>query len=83
MLTTFLYRLAETLADATDGWKRRLEERLFRGGERVRFEAGQADSGIMVEGLLQGIGAAGELLIKPEGELSVRAFVSGELKVYD
>jgi BirA family biotin operon repressor/biotin-[acetyl-CoA-carboxylase] ligase len=61
------------------GWRRRLEERLYLKGERVRFIAGPADSGQAVEGRLLGIGPGGELLILPDGGSETRAFIAGEL----
>jgi hypothetical protein len=36
----------------------------------------------MVEGVLSGIGAGGELIIIPEGKTTGEAFVTGELRVY-
>jgi BirA family biotin operon repressor/biotin-[acetyl-CoA-carboxylase] ligase len=64
-----------------DAWRGRLEERLYMKGRRVRFIAGGADSGQAVEGLLQGIGPGGELLLLlPGGE--ERVFITGELDLY-
>ncbi len=80
VLAAFLERLRSIIAD--ERWKERLEARLFRKDERVVFETGAADSGKLVEGTLAGIGAGGELLIRPDGESNPRAFVNGELKVY-
>jgi hypothetical protein len=67
-------------ADGT--WRERLGARLYRKDERVRFLAGGADTGKRVEGVLAGIGEAGELLIIPDGEKNARAFITGELEVY-
>lgn len=83
LLYAFLSGLKEILLDRSDSWRERLESRLFRRGEIVRFETGAADSGRVVEGTLIGIGKAGELLIRPTGEEDERSFVSGELRVYD
>jgi BirA family biotin operon repressor/biotin-[acetyl-CoA-carboxylase] ligase len=63
-------------------WRGPLEDRLYLKGERVRFVPGGADSGRIVEGLLQGIGPGGELLILPPGAAGPLAFVTGELDVY-
>ncbi|MDR2375477.1 MAG: biotin--[acetyl-CoA-carboxylase] ligase [Treponema sp.] len=63
-------------------WRERLEERLYMRGERVRFIAGEADSGRIVEGTLQGIGPGGELLILPPDSGAERSFVTGELDLY-
>ncbi|MDR2785090.1 MAG: biotin--[acetyl-CoA-carboxylase] ligase [Treponema sp.] len=66
----------------SSGWRERLEARLYRHGERVRFFAGSADAGRRVEGVLSGIGENGELLITADGETESRAFITGELDVY-
>jgi biotin-(acetyl-CoA carboxylase) ligase len=50
---------------------------LYKRGETVSFVPGQADSSEKVEGILQGIGPNGELLIKTETE--IKSFVTGEL----
>jgi BirA family biotin operon repressor/biotin-[acetyl-CoA-carboxylase] ligase len=63
-------------------WRDRLEERLYMKGERVRFVAGGADSGQIVEGLLRGIGPRGELRILPVGTAEEQVFVTGELDLY-
>jgi len=85
LLRAFLVRLAALRDDrsaAGASWRQSLESRLFRRGEMVRFEAGAADSGDLVEGVLAGIGEGGELMLLVEGETAPRAFVAGELKVY-
>jgi BirA family biotin operon repressor/biotin-[acetyl-CoA-carboxylase] ligase len=63
-------------------WRERLNARLYRHKERVRFFAGGADTGEQVEGVLTGIGETGELLIMVDGETETRAFITGELAVY-
>jgi BirA family biotin operon repressor/biotin-[acetyl-CoA-carboxylase] ligase len=68
--------------EAQKHWRVRLDERLFLKGEQVSFVAGGADSGLTVDGKLLGIGAAGELLMLPNGEDAPRPFVTGELRVY-
>jgi BirA family biotin operon repressor/biotin-[acetyl-CoA-carboxylase] ligase len=68
--------------DAAGRWRERLEERLYMRGRPVRFIAGGADSGEPVEGILEGVGPGGELLITPRGAGTVRSFVTGELDVY-
>lgn len=62
--------------------RERLEARLYRRGERVRFFAGAAGTGHLVKGVLSGIGENGELLITADGETESRAFITGELDVY-
>ncbi|MDR1420164.1 MAG: biotin--[acetyl-CoA-carboxylase] ligase [Treponema sp.] len=72
-----LYREIET-PSAAPSWTERLDERLYRKGERVRFRVGAADAGNVVEGILRGIGRNGEILIDTEG--GTETFVSGELE---
>jgi len=60
-------------------WKARLEERLYKKGERIIFKEGAADSGKTVKGVLHGIGEGGELLIAPDGEDRVTPFITGEI----
>jgi BirA family biotin operon repressor/biotin-[acetyl-CoA-carboxylase] ligase len=64
-------------------WRSRLEERLYLRGRPVRFIPGGADSGDLVEGILQGIGPGGELLILPPGASQARSFITGELDLRD
>ena len=82
LLERFLSEFAAVLGVSDGGWRRLLEERLYLRGEVVRFEAGAADSGVVITGTLVGVGPGGELLIEPEGEAAPRAFASGELRVY-
>jgi len=74
---TRLYDELETPAGAD--WKTRLEQRLFKKDEQVLFIDGAAGSGKKVKGRLTGIGAGGELLIRPDGEKEAGAFITGEL----
>jgi BirA family biotin operon repressor/biotin-[acetyl-CoA-carboxylase] ligase len=60
-------------------WRERIEERLYKKGERVCFMQGAVDSGEKVTGTLFGIGPGGELLIVPDGETEARGVVTGEL----
>jgi BirA family biotin operon repressor/biotin-[acetyl-CoA-carboxylase] ligase len=84
LLEKILARLyPEITGDQTRSfWRERLEARLYRRGERVRFSEGAADTGRCIEGVLSGIGEGGELLITPDGETKARAFTTGELDVY-
>jgi BirA family biotin operon repressor/biotin-[acetyl-CoA-carboxylase] ligase len=82
LLEKVLSRLYACVEAADDAWRSGLEERLYRRGERVTFIEGAAGSGKTVEGLLAGIGKAGELLIIPDGEKTARPFFNGELRVY-
>jgi BirA family biotin operon repressor/biotin-[acetyl-CoA-carboxylase] ligase len=83
LLEAFLERLhadLEAPAKADSVWREELEERLYMKGERARFLAGAADSGKVVEGLLCGLGAGGELLMRTEQ--GIEAFAAGELEAY-
>jgi hypothetical protein len=80
-LEEILLRLYAELTGG-NGWRRRLEERLYRRGEEVTFIDGAAGSENAVGGRLAGIGPAGELLIVPRGETEARSFITGELRVY-
>jgi BirA family biotin operon repressor/biotin-[acetyl-CoA-carboxylase] ligase len=73
---------ADAAGESRPSWRSRLEERLYLKGEQVRFIPGGAGSGELVEGVLQGIGPAGELLILPQGAAEAQPFVTGELDVY-
>jgi BirA family biotin operon repressor/biotin-[acetyl-CoA-carboxylase] ligase len=79
LLGVILKHLHRELEDALP-WRERLESRLFKRGEEVRFIEGPAGSGRVVEGVLTGIGPEGELLIAPKGK-DPRPFVTGELEV--
>jgi BirA family biotin operon repressor/biotin-[acetyl-CoA-carboxylase] ligase len=76
-----LYRELQTLEGFS--WKERLEARLYKRGELVRFAEGAAGSRNSTEGLLAGIGGGGELLLVPPGENRARPFITGELEVYE
>jgi BirA family biotin operon repressor/biotin-[acetyl-CoA-carboxylase] ligase len=84
LLEKILSRLYREIGgeDPRAGWRERLEERLYRRGERVRFFPGGAGAGQQAEGVLLGIGCGGELLLRLDGETESRAFVTGELDVY-
>ncbi len=83
LLSRLLARLDEALSPAADEtWRTDLEARLFRRGQRVRFMEGAADSRAWVEGILVGIGDAGQLLLRRDEETTPRAFSAGELCVY-
>jgi BirA family biotin operon repressor/biotin-[acetyl-CoA-carboxylase] ligase len=80
LLEHILARLYNELtADRTD-WRRRLEERLFKKDEHVRFIPGAADSPLQIEGVLKGIDTEGELIIDTGS--GKRSFITGELDVY-
>jgi len=80
LLEKILYRLHSELG-STD-WKSRLEELLYKTGEKVNFIEGAAESGKVFTGRLTGIGPNGELLM--EGANGARSFITGELQdIYD
>jgi BirA family biotin operon repressor/biotin-[acetyl-CoA-carboxylase] ligase len=62
-------------------WKDRLEARLYMKGKTVRFAPGGPDSDTVIEGVLQGVGSGGELLMAYSG--GVKSFASGELRLYE
>jgi BirA family biotin operon repressor/biotin-[acetyl-CoA-carboxylase] ligase len=78
LLEKILPSLQHVLSSAmNDKWNDLLQKRLYKKGEPVSFIPGQADSTEKVEGVLQGIGANGELLIKIGTE--TKSFITGEL----
>jgi BirA family biotin operon repressor/biotin-[acetyl-CoA-carboxylase] ligase len=77
-----LYDEIEPPRGAAAGWQSRLERRLYKKGEQVRFAEGAAGSEKITEGRLAGLGPGGELLIVPNGESVTRSFITGELRVY-
>jgi BirA family biotin operon repressor/biotin-[acetyl-CoA-carboxylase] ligase len=81
LLEAILRRLHSEITGAPGDWKERLEKRLYKQGETVRFIEGPPESEKTVDGLLAGIGPAGELLIIPKGETMPRPCVTGELRV--
>jgi BirA family biotin operon repressor/biotin-[acetyl-CoA-carboxylase] ligase len=82
LLEKILSRLYPEITAGQSCWKERLEARLYRRGERIRFFAGGPGAGLPVEGVLSGIGTDGELLITADGETESRAFITGEIDVY-
>ncbi|GAB6391937.1 MAG: biotin-(acetyl-CoA-carboxylase) ligase [Treponematales bacterium] len=79
LVEKILARLREEL-ETEAPWRERLAARLYLRGKRVVFVEGAADSGREIRGVLSGVGAAGELLLIPDGEAAPRAFVTGELR---
>jgi BirA family biotin operon repressor/biotin-[acetyl-CoA-carboxylase] ligase len=67
-----------------DGWRERLKDWLYMCGQKVKFIPGppQEDGkeGEVVEGILEGIGPGGEIVLTVDG--ARRSFITGELKVY-
>jgi BirA family biotin operon repressor/biotin-[acetyl-CoA-carboxylase] ligase len=84
LLEKILYRLHEELESGLNAtWHERIIKRLYKKGETVIFAEGAAGSGHLVEGILSGLTPSGELLIIPKGEKNERAFITGELRVYE
>jgi BirA family biotin operon repressor/biotin-[acetyl-CoA-carboxylase] ligase len=83
LLGLVLRRLYGELSGGGKDWRARIGERLYRRGEPVKFLAGAADRPREYGGVLEGVGAGGELLLALPGETSARAFITGELAVYD
>jgi BirA family biotin operon repressor/biotin-[acetyl-CoA-carboxylase] ligase len=87
LLEKILFYLHEEFREPD--WRERLDARLYLKGQRVRFIPGAAPadpdlpgagSPDAVEGILAGIGPAGELLLRlNEG---IRSYITGELDVY-
>jgi BirA family biotin operon repressor/biotin-[acetyl-CoA-carboxylase] ligase len=86
LLEKILARLHQELADPEKGpvepWQTRLEGRLYRRNNTVRFIPGAAGSDRVVEGRLTGISDTGELLILPPGASRPLSFITGELDAY-
>jgi BirA family biotin operon repressor/biotin-[acetyl-CoA-carboxylase] ligase len=80
LLEHILARLHKELTADKADWRCRLEERLFKKDEHVRFIPGAADSPLHIEGVLRGIGTEGGLIIDTGS--GNRSFITGELDVY-
>ncbi|MCL2264875.1 MAG: biotin--[acetyl-CoA-carboxylase] ligase [Treponema sp.] len=81
LLEKILFYIFNELENSNTDWKVRLEDRLFKKGEKIVFIDGAADSGREINGKLAGITEAGELLIIPDGETHSLSFITGELKL--
>jgi BirA family biotin operon repressor/biotin-[acetyl-CoA-carboxylase] ligase len=68
-------------AESAD-WRRRLEQRLYMRGKRVTFLEGPVGQPRTIQGTLEGISPAGEILIRGDGTETARSFVTGELQIY-
>jgi BirA family biotin operon repressor/biotin-[acetyl-CoA-carboxylase] ligase len=79
LLNTIIAYLKEDIDEGIVAWLSILNEKLYRKGERARFENGAAGSGDFVSGILTGIRADGALLITENGAEEPKAFVNGEL----
>jgi BirA family biotin operon repressor/biotin-[acetyl-CoA-carboxylase] ligase len=78
LLETILPHLQKKLSSSmNDNWNAALQKKLYRRGKSISFIPGQADSKEKVEGVLEGIGSGGELLIKTETE--TKSYITGEL----
>jgi len=79
LLELFLARFHAEL-EGSD-WRRSLEQRLYERGQRVTFLEGPAGQPRTIQGTLEGIGPAGEILIRPDGAETALSFVTGELRI--
>ncbi|AEJ62306.1 biotin/acetyl-CoA-carboxylase ligase [Spirochaeta thermophila DSM 6578] len=59
-------------------WREGVERRLWRRGEEVVFLEGDPDRGVRVCGVVEGVGGAGELLLRTDE--GMKACVSGEVE---
>jgi BirA family biotin operon repressor/biotin-[acetyl-CoA-carboxylase] ligase len=80
-ILAYLHEEIET-PQSLSPWRRRLEERLYKKGEAVRFTVGAADNLKTVEGVLRGIGPSGEIIIAAGNGVPgpEQPFVSGEIE---
>ncbi len=79
LLEQILPRLQTYLSSSMDDqWNALLQKRIYRRGENVAFIPGQAGSAKKIEGILEGIGPDGELLIKTGTK--IQSFITGELE---
>jgi BirA family biotin operon repressor/biotin-[acetyl-CoA-carboxylase] ligase len=86
LLEKILLRLRDEIGNANgeaacgaDGWRERVQARLYKKGELIRFAKGAADSNEFVTGALAGIGVDGELMIVPPGGTGPLSFTAGEV----
>ena len=85
LLEKILSYLFQEIEKTNDLWRDFISERLYMKDKPVCFISGGADmsSAAPIEGILQGIGSEGELLLLPKGESEVKSFFTGELDVYE
>ena len=83
LLEKILTRLHEALDPENNNeyWHERINDRLYKKNEKVSFAEGAAGSEKIVTGALEGISPNGELNILPDGENTVRSFITGELLI--
>jgi BirA family biotin operon repressor/biotin-[acetyl-CoA-carboxylase] ligase len=79
VLERYLAELKSALE--TDTWREDIEAKLWKRGERIRFLAGDPGRNEYIDGAIEGIGAAGELLFRPaeRGEPATTSRI-GELR---
>lgn len=65
VLTRYLSELHAALL--ADDWREDIGSRLYRRGERISFLAGDPGRNELLDGYIEGIGPAGELLFRPAG----------------
>jgi biotin-(acetyl-CoA carboxylase) ligase len=78
LLETYLERLHRALGDID--WAAEIGEKLLYRGERVSFLAGDPARQETLDGVVEGIGPSGELLLRlAEGGGETRRLYSGEI----
>jgi hypothetical protein len=60
-------------------WKGAITARLYRAGETIHFREGSAAAPGEIIGVLEGIGAGGELLVRENATGRLRSCFSGEI----
>ncbi len=64
ILSVYLEKLKQVLG--SDNWNEAITNKLYRRGEKIQFVVGDPGKNMAVEGYLEGIGCAGELILRPE-----------------
>jgi BirA family biotin operon repressor/biotin-[acetyl-CoA-carboxylase] ligase len=78
LLDIVLTQLLAELERTDTHWQEQLNNRLYRRSQPIRFIAGGADAGSVVDGVLEGVSASGEVVIQCDtGEMC--RFLTGEI----
>ena len=80
LLEQILNHLYAELESGAD-WHSRINARLYKKGEQIRFMNGPANSGKLITGILTGIGSDGALLITPDNSQNGESlsYTTGEI----
>ena len=81
VLERYLENLERALNDIC--WREAVSDKLYRKGERIDFLSGDPGRHELIPGVIEGIGASGELLFRPDdaaraGETGILRLFSGE-----